>query len=100
MAGKSSSKNKKEAAWWQPGLVMFTRLSGWIAVPVIGALFLGRWLDDRYGTEPWLFILTVGSAFLLTSVGIVREAKDAMEKIEEEAQNSKDQDLDNRSIDE
>jgi F0F1-type ATP synthase assembly protein I len=78
-------KNKKEsgkAPWWQPGLILFTRLSGWIAVPVILAVFLGKWLDRKYGTEPWLFLLTVGIAFFLSTFGIIRDSLKEMKRIE------------------
>ncbi len=29
------------------------------AVAIIAFLFIGRWLDDRFGTSPWLLILGV-----------------------------------------
>lgn len=70
-----------EAAWWQPSLVLFSRLSGWIGIPIIIGLFVGKWLDERYKTEPWLFLLSVGVAFVGSSIGIVKEARKAMEEI-------------------
>jgi F0F1-type ATP synthase assembly protein I len=82
-------KNNSSAPWWQPSLVLFGRLSGWIAGPVIIAIFVGKWLDSRYGTEPWLFLLLVGVAFFLSSFGIVRDAMREMKRIEEEAKKKK-----------
>ena len=78
-------QNNPKAPWWQPGLVLFGRLSGWIAGPVIIAVFLGKWLDQRYGTEPWLFLIAVGVAFLLSSFGIVRDSIKEIKRIEEES---------------
>ena len=78
-------KDNPQAPWWQPGLALFIKLSGWIAGPVIAAVFLGKWLDDKYGTKPWLFLLTVGIAFLVSSFGIVRDSKREMERIKGEA---------------
>jgi F0F1-type ATP synthase assembly protein I len=75
---------EKRAPWWQPGLVLFTRLSGWIAVPVILGVVVGKWLDRKYGTEPWLFLVTVGAAFFLSMFGIVKDALKEMKKIEKE----------------
>lgn len=75
---------EKRAPWWQPGLVLFTRLSGWIAVPVILGVVVGKWLDKKYGTEPWLFLVTVGAAFFLSMFGIVKDALKEMKKIEKE----------------
>jgi F0F1-type ATP synthase assembly protein I len=83
-------KDNNKAPWWQPSLMLFSRLSGWIAGPVILAVFLGRWLDRRYGTEPWLFLLTVGAAFILSSVGIVRDSVKEMKRIEEEGKSKKE----------
>jgi hypothetical protein len=84
-------ENKKEnpEPWWRPGLVLFGRLSGWIGGPVIIAVFLGRWLDERYGTDPWLFLLTVGFAFFVSSFGIVRDSLREMKRIEKEEKDKK-----------
>lgn len=71
----------QEVSWWQPSVVLFGRLSGWIAFPVIIALFVGKWLDQKYQTDPWLFLLSVGLAFILSSIGIVKEASSAMKSI-------------------
>ena len=76
------SKGEKEA-WFQPGLLLFGRLSGWIGGPVIGALFIGKELDEKFSSEPWGFLLCVGIAFVLSSVGIVWEAQKAIKEIED-----------------
>lgn len=57
-----------------PFLFMFAKMSGWIAFPVLSAIILGRWLDRKYGTEPWLFLLCVGAAFLISMIGLVLSA--------------------------
>jgi F0F1-type ATP synthase assembly protein I len=85
--------NKKEPEikrpWWQDSVMLFTQLSGWIGIPVILGVFLGRWLDQRYNTEPWLFLITVGVAFAISMIGIVKEAGGAMKKIEQDSNNKK-----------
>lgn len=87
------SNDGKNNPWWQPGMFLFCRLSGWIGIPVIIGVFVGKWLDRKYGTEPWLFLLTVGTAFILSMFGIVRDALKAMKDIEKEAINKKSKDL-------
>ncbi|OGF18950.1 hypothetical protein A3G56_01240 [Candidatus Falkowbacteria bacterium RIFCSPLOWO2_12_FULL_45_10] len=73
---------KVEAPWWQPALLMFSRLSGWIIGPIILAIFLGKWLDKRYDTEPWLFLVSIGAAFLISIVGLVKDAMKEIEKFD------------------
>lgn len=94
---------KSEDTWWQPSLMLFFQLSGWIGAPIIIGVFLGGWLDKRYGTEPWLFLTTIGVSFVVSMVGIVREATKAiaqMEKLDKkkpkfkEENKDKDQDHD------
>ena len=80
-----AEKGGKNIPWWQPGMLLFFRLSGWIAGPVIIAVFVGKWLDQKYGTEPWLFLISVGVAFILSMFGIVRDTLKAMKEIEKEA---------------
>lgn len=81
--------DKSKIPWWEPGMVMFARLSGWIAGPIIVAVFLGKWLDKKYSTAPWIFLATVGAAFVLSSFGIVKEAKSMMNKIIEDEKKKK-----------
>jgi len=79
----------KEVPFWQPGILMFSRMSGWIIGPIVLAIFLGKWLDQRYGTEPWLFLGTVGLAFIISMFGLVRDAFREMEKLSKEDKDKK-----------
>lgn len=60
--------------WWQPGVELFLKLSGWVAAPVIVAVFLGKWLDEKYNTDPWLFLLFIFIAFIISNIGIAYNA--------------------------
>jgi len=88
-------EDKQENPWWQPGMLLFGRLSGWIGGPIIVALFVGKWLDKKYDSEPWIFLLSVAIAFIVSSIGMVREAKIVMDKItkEEELKKQKAQEI-------
>lgn len=66
-------KQKSTAPWWQPGLLLFYRLSGWIAGPIIIAIFVGRWLDKKYQTELWIFIFFICIALIVSIIGIGRD---------------------------
>ena len=84
-------KDSGKSPWWQPGLILFFRMSGWIAGPIIIAIFIGKYLDKKYNTDPWLFLLSVGIAFVLSTVGIVRDAMQAMKDIERQETRDKKQ---------
>ncbi len=71
-------------AWWSAPMQMFLRVSGWIAVPLIISLFFGQWLDQKFGTAPWLLIACSGIAFVASMYGIVSNAKKEFKKIEDE----------------
>ncbi len=88
MADQISQEKKNlvrtsQAAWWQPALIMFLKLSAWIATPVIIALFLGKWLDKKLNTAPWLFLLCIGLAFFISMVGLIKNTLAEYRKIEE-----------------
>lgn len=80
------SNQAKKDIWWRLAIVMFFKLSVWIAAPIIIALFLGKWLDSKYSTAPWLFLLCVGIAFIISMIGLVINTLAEYKKIE---QNSK-----------
>lgn len=83
MGGKGN--NKLQKPWWQEGVRLFLELSGWIVGPILAGVYLGKWLDEKYNSEPWLFLLSVGVAFIITNIGIIRQSLKSMKKIEKEA---------------
>lgn len=64
-------------------------ITGWIAGPVIIGLFLGRWLDQKFNTAPWLFLLTIGLCFVISMFGLVSYALKEFKKIEDDARAAK-----------
>lgn len=73
---------KNSFDYWQPQLKIVARLSSWIAIPVLIGVFLGKWLDKKYDTEPWLFLATVGLSFIISMIGLVKNAMSEFKKIE------------------
>ena len=78
----NNNKNKGKNELLGQAMSMFAEATGWIAFPVIGALFLGRWLDQKQGTEPLYFIGITVLAFIISSVGIGMTGVKHMKKIE------------------
>lgn len=70
---------------WNLALRITARLSGWVGFPVIIGVFLGKWLDKRFGTEPWLFLATIGVSFLVSMYGLTINALKEFKRIEKES---------------
>jgi hypothetical protein len=86
------SKNNNKNEYMQLALTIFVEITGWIAFPVIGALYLGRWLDEKQGTEPLYYLSITAAAFIISSVGIGITGVKYMKRIEaEEALKKKDE---------
>ena len=64
-----------------PGVSLALSMSGWLVGPVIIATVIGNSLDQRYGTKPWLFLVSLGLGFVVTTVGIVKNATEAIKSI-------------------
>ena len=58
--------------WWKPGVEIFSQVSGYIVLPIIIALIVGKNLDTHYGTKPVIFLVLAGIGFLFSCFGIVR----------------------------
>lgn len=84
------NNNRQQSEWKRLGLMMWAQASGWIAGPVVAALLVGRWLDDKYDSKPWYFLSLTILAFILSSVGITLVGIRYMKKIEQEDKKLKD----------
>jgi F0F1-type ATP synthase assembly protein I len=70
------------------GMYLFTRLTLWLVIPILLAVFAGKYLDKKYDTEPWLFLACVGVAFIFTNIGIIKETFKVMRIIDKESSNN------------
>jgi hypothetical protein len=50
--------------------------------PIVGALLLGSWLDEKYNHENFFTLTFIAVAFIITCVGIVKEALKAIKSLE------------------
>lgn len=82
-------EKQPEIPWWQPGLIIFAKITGWIAAPIIIALYVGRSLDEKYGTDPWYFLGLTGLAFAISCIAMVVIAGKYIKKIELDNKNRK-----------
>ena len=63
-------KNSKDKEYNKLALTIFTEMTTWIVLPIISALFLGRWLDQRQETGNLYFFSLTALAFVISCVGI------------------------------
>jgi len=69
---------------------MFANISGCVAGPIILALFIGKYLDKRYNSEPWFFIGLTVIAFIVSIVSIWKILKKYIKEIEREAKEKRE----------
>lgn len=81
MEKENLNLNQERKNNWRSAFFLFIRISGWIAIPVVLALFVGKWLDDRFNTAPLIFLSLTGIAFVVSLFGIVRESRKTMSEI-------------------
>ncbi len=75
--------NNKEP-WWKDGVIIFFKVSGYIAFPVIIASFVGKYFDQKYNTGNLIFYTMIGIAFISTMYMIWKEMKIYKKKLDQE----------------
>lgn len=76
--------------WYQEAVSVFTKISVWIAGPIIIALFIGDWLDHKYLTDAKYTLICVGIAFIISNIGLVLEVLAYNKKIKKINPTNKD----------
>lgn len=82
-------KSDKNNPWWGPGLSVFAEVTGWIVGPIILALYVGRFFDNKYDTYPWFFLGFTAGAFFVSIYGIIKIADRFIKAAEQEIKNRK-----------
>jgi len=77
-------QHEKSQVWWKPGVTLFIKVSASIAIPIIIALFLGKYLDAKYGTTPWIFLGLTLIAFIISLIAIWKNLSRYMHTLEQE----------------
>lgn len=73
-----------ETKSWSLALKVMAKITGWIAFPVIIGMFLGKWLDQKYNTEPWLLLASIGVSFMISMFGLIKETLKEFKNIDKE----------------
>ncbi len=84
-------KRKVGGEEMRKGMLIFSRVSGLIIGPVVFALLAGKYLDQRFGTEPYAFIALTALTFIFSMRSIYRVILDYAKKIQNGNEISKPQ---------
>lgn len=68
-------KNPSLAASYGLAIRIVVDFTAIIALPALAGAYAGKWLDQRWGTTPLMFVLLLIVAFSFTAVMIFRKAK-------------------------
>ncbi|MFA4942249.1 MAG: AtpZ/AtpI family protein [Patescibacteria group bacterium] len=74
-------KKKLDKNYWVEPVKIFTRLSAWIAFPVVFGALLGKWLDRRYDSSPRWFLIVIGLSFVISITGLIKNTLEETKKI-------------------
>ena len=75
--------------WWQQGVALFGEVTGWIVVPLIAALYIGKYLDKKQGTGILYFLSLTALAFIISCIGIARLGIKYIRQMEEQDRTKK-----------
>lgn len=85
-------QHENNNAWWRPAMHLFAQISAWIVGPIVVALFLGAWLDDKYNDgQSFYFYICIAVAFLITNIGLVINVIKAAKTMEKEDKKNQEQ---------
>jgi len=83
------NNKKNKPLWWKPGVILFTKVSIYIAIPIIVALYVGKFLDNKYNTAPWIFLVLTFISFIISIVSIWRFISKYIDELKEKGNNKK-----------
>ena len=72
--------------------MIFTQVSAWIAIPVVLALYIGRYFDTKYGTTPAIFVSLTILAFIVSVVGMWKVLSRYMKEVDRKYIENKNKD--------
>ncbi|MEI6580581.1 MAG: hypothetical protein WCO07_00195 [bacterium] len=69
---QDSNNSNKNWALWKPVVVFYVKTTSWIIIPLILAVFLGKYVSESIGSQ-FIFFICLMIGFGITCFGIYRE---------------------------
>lgn len=83
--------NGKKNFDWNLAVRLAIILSSWVVFPVIIGFFLGSYLDKKYNSSSYKFLLiTLGISFCISIIGLTRDVLRESKKIDENYKKNKE----------
>ena len=80
-------ENREKSGFWQ-ALGIAWELGYVIAIPIVVFGLLGRFLDKKFQTSPWLLLAGIIISIAISSFGLVSKFKKMLKKIEDTSKTS------------
>lgn len=74
---------QSDSKYWMFGIRIVGEFGGLIAIPVVVLVLLGRWLDGRWGTKPWMTIVAFILAAIISGIMVWRRTKEVAKEYQE-----------------
>ncbi len=68
--------------WLKPALIFFLDVSFWIVGPLVSSLIFGKWLDQKFGTKPWILLASLAVSFIFSNILLLKKGKKAVKDLE------------------
>lgn len=82
---KNVDKIKEKNNVWS-ALSLAWQLGYTIAIPLVVLALVGRFLDKRFGTSPWLLLVGVLSSLIVSTIAIYYKTVKILEETERESE--------------
>lgn len=68
------NNDKKGFTFKNEYMKVFTNISAWIVGPVLVSLFVGKYLDRKFNSSPWILGVALALSFTVSMIAIVKIA--------------------------
>lgn len=81
MIEEEKQLNNKREDWWRPAMFFYAKVTSWIILPILVAVFLSKYVDRN---NQILFFVLIIIGFGITCFGIYKEIKIYQKNINKE----------------
>ena len=80
---ENETKQDENKMKWKPIISFYVKTTGWIALPLLFALFTGQYVKKSFGSQS-LFFVFIMIGFGITCFGVYQEIKNYKKSLEKD----------------